>query len=65
MGEVAPFSADFISHLTWCFFGHRTDESDLIAESVGLEELKLKNLTTGKAREILAKAAKWKIPHAK
>ena len=49
----------------WWVFGHRTDESDLIAEAVGLEELKLKNLTTGKAKEILAKAAKWKIPHAK
>ena len=45
----------------WWVFGHRTDESDLIAEAVGLEELKLKNLTTGKAREVLAKAAKWKI----
>lgn len=49
----------------WWVFGHRTDESDLIAEAVGLEELKLKSLTTGKAREILAKAAKWKIPHVK
>jgi transposase len=49
----------------WWAFGHRTDESDLIAEAVGLEELKLKSLTTGKAREILSKAAKWKIPHAK
>ena len=49
----------------WWAFGHRTDESDLIAGAVGLEELKLKNLTTGKAREILAKAAKWEIPHAK
>ena len=49
----------------WWVFGHRTDESDMVAEAVGLEELKLKNLTTGKAREILAKAARWKIPHAK
>ena len=49
----------------WWVFGHRTDESDLLAEALGLEELKLKNITTGKAREILAKAAKWKIPHAK
>ena len=49
----------------WWAFGHRTDESDLIARAVGLEELKLKNLTTGKAKEILAKAAKWEIPHAK
>ena len=49
----------------WWAFGHRTDESDLIAEAVGLEELKLRNLTTGRAREILAKAAKWEIPHAK
>ena len=49
----------------WWVFGHRTDESDMIVEAVGLEELKLKNLTTGKAKGILAKAAKWKIPHAK
>ena len=49
----------------WWVFGHRTDESDLIAEAIELEELKLKNLTTGKAKEILAKAAKWKIPHTK
>lgn len=49
----------------WWAFGHRTDASDLIAEAVGLEELKLRNLTTGKAREILAKAAKWEIPHVK
>ncbi|MBQ9000729.1 MAG: IS1634 family transposase [Eggerthellaceae bacterium] len=49
----------------WWVCSHRTDESDRLSESVGLDELKLKNLTTGKAREILAKAAKWKIPHAK
>ena len=42
----------------WWVFGHRTDESDMIAEAVGLEDLKLKNLTTGKARSILAKAAR-------
>ena len=49
----------------WWAFGHRTDESDLIVEAVGLEELKLKNLTTGKAMEILAKAARGSIPHVK
>ena len=49
----------------WWVFDHRTDESDLLVEAVGLEELKLKNLTTGKAMEILAKAAKGRIPHAK
>ena len=49
----------------WWVFGHRTDESDLIAKAVGLEELKLKNITTRKAKEILAKSAKWKIPHVK
>ncbi|MBQ2681751.1 MAG: IS1634 family transposase [Eggerthellaceae bacterium] len=49
----------------WWAFGHRTDESDLIAEAVGLEGLKLKNLTTGKAMDILADAAKWKIPQGK
>ncbi|MBQ9057695.1 MAG: IS1634 family transposase, partial [Atopobiaceae bacterium] len=27
----------------WWVFGHRTDESDLLAEALGLEELKLKN----------------------
>ena len=49
----------------WWVFDHRTDESDLIVEAVGLEDLKLKNLTTGKAMEILAKAAKGAIPHGK
>lgn len=49
----------------WWVFGHRTDESDLLVEAVGLEELKLKNLTAVKVREILAKAARWEIPHAK
>ena len=42
----------------WWVFDHRTDASDLLVETVGLEELKLKSLTTGKAMEILAKAAK-------
>ena len=49
----------------WWVFGHRTDESDLIADAVGLEELKLTNLTTGKAVDILADAAKWEIPQGK
>lgn len=49
----------------WWAFGHRTDESDLIAEAVGLEAFKLKNLTTGKAMDILADAAKWQIPQGK
>ena len=49
----------------WWAFGHCIDESDLIAEAVGLEAFKLKNLTTGKAMDILADAAKWKIPQGK
>jgi hypothetical protein len=49
----------------WWVFDHRTDESDALVDSVGLEELKLKNMTTGKATKILAKAAKGKLPHVK
>ena len=51
--------------LNWWVFDHRTDRSDLIADAVGLEELKLKNLTTKNAKEILAKAAKGIIPQGK
>jgi transposase len=49
----------------WWVCGHRTDDSDSLVESVGLEELKLKNLRTSDAKAILAKAAKGKIPHKK
>ncbi len=62
--EIAAMSGTNVD-ANWWVFDHRTDESDLLAEAVGLEELKLKNLTTGKAMEILAKAAKGEIPHAK
>lgn len=63
-GEIAAMSGTNVD-ANWWAFDHRTDESDLLAETVGLEELKLKNLTTGRATEILAKAAKGRIPHAK
>ena len=49
----------------WWVCTHRTDESDKLVESVGLEELKLKNLRTSDAKKILSKAAKGEIPHAK
>ena len=49
----------------WWVCGHRTDDSDRLVESVGLEELKLKNLRTSDAKKILAKAAKGAIPHGK
>jgi len=63
-GEIAAMSGTNVD-ANWWVFDHRTDESDLLAETVGLEELKLKNLTTGKAMKILAKAAKGRIPQAK
>lgn len=62
--EIAAMSGTNVD-ANWWVFDHRTDDSDLLVEAVGLEELKLKNLTTGKAMEILAKAAKGSIPHAK
>ena len=62
--EMAAMSCTNVD-ANWWIFDHRTDESDLLVETVGLEGLKLKNLTTGKATEILAKAAKGRIPHAK
>jgi len=49
----------------WWVCGHRTDDSDKLVESVGLEELKLKNLRTSDVKKILAKAAKCGIPHEK
>ena len=48
----------------WWAFGHRSDESDLIAKTVGIEELMLKCMTTKTARTILAKAAKAQLPHS-
>ena len=63
-GEIAAMSGTNMD-ANWWVFDHRTDESDILVEAVGLEELKLKNLTTGKAMEILAKAARGAIPHAK
>ena len=62
--EIAAMSGTNVD-ANWWVFDHRTEASDLIAGAVGLEELKFKNLTTGKAREVLAKAAKGKIPQAK
>ena len=62
--EIAAMSGTNVD-ANWWVFDHRTDESDLLVEAVGLEDLKLKNLTTGKAMEILAKAAKGRIPQAK
>jgi hypothetical protein len=47
----------------WWVCTHRTDDSDRLVESVGLEGLKLKNLRTADAKAILAKAAKGEIPH--
>lgn len=49
----------------WWVFAHRSDASDRLSEAVGLEELKLKNLTLAKAKEIFAKAAKWELPQIK
>ena len=62
--EIAAMSGTNVD-ANWWVFDHRTDASDLLVETVGLEDLKLKSLTTGKAMEILAKAAKGRIPHAK
>lgn len=62
--EIAAMSGTNVD-ANWWVFDHRTDETDLIAEAVGLEELKLKTLRTSDAKKILAKAARWKIPHAK
>lgn len=62
--EIAAMSGANVD-ANWWVFDHRTDETDLIAEAVGLEELKLKTLRTSDAKKILAKAARWKIPHAK
>ncbi|MBY4797676.1 IS1634 family transposase [Collinsella sp. AGMB00827] len=49
----------------WWVCTHRSDDSDKLVETVGLEELKLKNLRTKDAKAIMAKAAKAKLPHKK
>lgn len=49
----------------WWVFDHRTNESDLIVEACGLEELKLKNLQTKDIRSIIAKAKRAGFPHKK
>lgn len=63
-GEIAAMNCTNVD-ANWWVCGHRTDKSDLLAETFGLEELKLKNLRTLDAKKILAKAAKGEIPHAK
>ena len=62
--EIAAMSGTNVES-NWWVFDHRTDASDLLVEILGLEELKLKNLTTTHAMDILAKAAKGKIPQSK
>ncbi len=49
----------------WWVSGYRTDVSDALVDAVGLKELKLKNLQTKDAKNILAKAKKCKLPHTK
>ena len=62
--EIAAMSGTNVD-ANWWVFDHRTNESDLLVGAVGLEDLKLRVLTTGRATEILAKAAKGRIPQAK
>ena len=45
----------------WWVFNHRSENSDLIASSVGLEELMLQNLTTKDVSKILGKAKKFDL----
>ena len=60
--EMAAMSGTNVD-ANWWVFNHRTPASDLLSETFGLEELKLKNLRTSDAKKILAKAAKGEIPH--
>ena len=62
--EIAAMSGTNVD-ANWWVFDHRTEESDLIVGAVGLEGLKLKNLTTAGAKKILAEAAKGEIPRPK
>lgn len=62
--EIAAMSGTNVD-ANWWVFDRRTNESDLLVGAVGLEDLKLRVLTTGRATEILAKAAKGRIPQAK
>lgn len=60
--EIKAMSAtNFDSN--WWVFDHRTDESDALAASCGLEELKLKFLTTKQAKQVLAKANRLTLQH--
>ncbi|WP_165443738.1 IS1634 family transposase [Olsenella sp. Marseille-P4559] len=60
--EMAGMSAtNFDSN--WWVFDHRTDESDALADALGLPEPKRKFLTTREAKQVLAKANRAKLPH--
>lgn len=45
----------------WWVFDHRSDESDIIADTLELQDLKLQNLKTLDVRKLLGKAAKIKF----
>lgn len=61
---------DELAQLTWTSLdanwwvgGHRTADSDAIADAVGLPGLKLKNLRTADMRSFAAQARRWRLPH--
>ena len=45
----------------WWAFDHRSDNSDIIADTLGLQDLKLQNLRALDVRKLLGKAVKIKL----
>lgn len=62
--EMAAMSGTNID-ANWWAFDHRSEQSDLLVEACGLEELKRKNLQTKDIRSILAKAKRLGFQHKK
>ena len=62
--EIAAMSCSSLD-ANWWLFDHRTDESDLILDAIGVPELRRKVMRTGDVRAAFAKARRAGIPHRK
>ena len=62
--EMASMSCSALD-ANWWLFDHRTDESDLVLEAVGIPELRRRNMRTGEIRAVFAKAKRAGIPRKK
>ena len=58
--ELAAMSGTNITK-NWWVFDHRSDNSDIIVDTLGLQDLKLKNLRALDIRKLIGKAVKIKL----